>query len=275
LRYSPSQLVEVFALAGAGFGSEPGTPRFRVLGGLAFHYEANPAPKPEDVIYELVTPVKPRGSSSSSTTESVTPDASTVSPRWQSWAQLPEEEEEESSSEEPEVRAEPEPDTDGDGVVDAVDACVHQQGTAEQHGCPPDTQPLVTLTREQLLLHGQVFFDTGVSTLPGPSRVLDQLARVLLEHPEIQRVVIEGHTDTVGTELHNRTLSLARAETVRRYLIEKGVPAERLLAEGFGPRRPASKNTTPGGRERNRRAEFRLILVDSGASPQPVQAPLQ
>jgi outer membrane protein OmpA-like peptidoglycan-associated protein len=159
-------------------------------------------------------------------------------------------------------------------VVDAVDACVHQQGTVEQHGCPADTQPLVTLTREQLLLHGQVFFDTGVSTLPGPSKVLDQLARVLLEHPEIQRVVIEGHTDTVGTELSNRTLSMSRAETVRRYLIGKGVPAERLQAEGLGPHRPASNNTSPAGREKNRRAELRLILIDLGVS-QPSQAPLQ
>jgi OOP family OmpA-OmpF porin len=273
LRYSPSPLVEMFALAGAGFGSEPGTPSFRVLGGLAFHYEANPVPPPEDVIYELVTPVKTRGSSSSSTTESTPSAASTVRPRWQSWPQAPEEEES-PASEEPESPAEPEPDTDGDGVVDAVDACIHQRGTSEQHGCPSDTPPLVTLTREQLLLHGQVFFDTDVSTLSGPSKVLDQLARVLLEHPEIQRVVIEGHTDTVGTELHNRTLSLARAETVRRYLIEKGIPAERLIAEGFGPRRPASKNTSPRGREKNRRAELRLILVDSEAS-QPTQAPLQ
>lgn len=272
LRYSPSELVEVFALAGTGFGSEPGTPRFRVLGGLAFHYEANPAPVPENVIYELVTPVKARTSSSSSTPESAPPVSSTVRPGWQSWTQAPEEEESLASGE-AEAPAEPEPDTDGDGVVDAVDACVHQRGTVEQHGCPADTQPLVTLTREQLLLHGQVFFDTNVSTLPGPSKVLDQLARVLLEHPEIHQVVIEGHTDTVGTELYNRTLSLARAETVRRYLIEKGVAAERLRAEGLGPRRPASNNTTPGGREKNRRAELRLILVGSGAS-QPSQAPL-
>jgi OOP family OmpA-OmpF porin len=273
LRYSPSTLVEMFALVGTGFGTEPGIPSFRVLGGLAFRYEANPAPEPENVIFELVTPVRSRRSSSSSTTERAPPVSSTVSPRWQPWTSAPEEEEP-SSSGEPEAQAEPEPDTDGDGVVDAVDSCVHQQGTAAQHGCPPNTQPLVTLTREQLLLHGQVFFDTDVSTLPGPSKVLDQLARVLLEHPEIQRVVIEGHTDTAGTELHNRTLSLARAETVRRYLIEKGVPAERLRAEGFGPRRPASKNTTPRGREKNRRAELRLILVDSEAS-QPTQAPLQ
>lgn len=255
LRYSPSRLVEVFALAGTGFGSEPGTPRFRALGGLAFRYEAYPPPKPEEVTFELVTPLPPRRSSASQST-STAPGA--VTPRWQAWTQEPEEESR--APDEREAPAEPEPDTDGDGVADAVDACVHQPGTAEQHGCAPGSQPLVTLTREQLVLHGQVFFDTDASTLPGPSKVLDQLAQVLLEHPEIQRVIIEGHTDTVGTELHNRTLSLARAETVRRYLIGKGVPAQRLMAQGLGPRRPASTNTTAGGRERNRRAELRLIL---------------
>lgn len=272
LRYSPSRLVEVFALGGMGFGSEPGTPLFRALAGLAFRYEANPPPKPENVIYELVTPLPPRRSSGSSTAESASTASSTVTPRWQSWTQVPEEES--PAPEEREAPAEPEPDSDGDGVVDAVDACVHQPGTVEQNGCAPGAQPLVTLTREQLLLHGQVFFDTDVSALPGPSKVLDRLAQVLLEHPEIQRVVIEGHTDTAGTELHNSALSLSRAETVRRYLIEKGVSAQRLVAQGLGPRRPASTNTTAKGRERNRRAELRLILIlsESGAS-QPSQAP--
>lgn len=253
LRYSPSPLVEVFALVGTGIGAEPGTPRFRALAGLAFRVDADPRPEPEEVVYELVSPLPRR----SSPQEPSAPESS---------------EEESSPQEEPRTSAQPESDTDGDGVADAVDACVRERGTVEQNGCPPGPKPLVTLTREQLVLHGQVFFETGVSTLPGPSQVLDRLAQVLLEHPEIQRVVIEGHTDTVGSETSNRTLSLARAETVRRYLIEKGVPGQRLVARGFGPRRPASTNATTGGRERNRRAELRLILGEVG-SPQVLQAP--
>lgn len=159
-------------------------------------------------------------------------------------------------------------------MVDAVDACARERGTAEQSGCPAEKPPLVTLTRERLVLHGEVFFDTGISTLRGPSAVLDQLAQVLVEHPEIQRVVIEGHTDTVGSEASNRTLSLDRAETVRRYLIEKGVPGERLVARGFGFQRPASSNATTGGREQNRRAELQLILGEP-ALAEPTQAPLR
>ncbi|WP_233596028.1 OmpA family protein, partial [Corallococcus sp. CA031C] len=177
----------------------------------------------------------------------------------------------------PEAVPEPEPapmaetDTDGDGVPDALDACVQERGTREQSGCPADTRPLVTLTRERLVLHGQVFFEPGASTLTGASRVLDELARVLLEHPELPRVLIEGHTDTGGSDAANQRLSLARAEAVLRYLVQKGVPAWRLEARGFGARRPASSNATQEGREQNRRAELRLLIGEP--APPPPQVP--
>ncbi|NOK36799.1 OmpA family protein [Corallococcus exercitus] len=159
-----------------------------------------------------------------------------------------------------------ETDTDGDGVVDVLDACVHEQGTRERGGCPESSDPLVTLTRERLVLHGQVFFEVGVTTLPGRSRVLDEVARVLLEHPEVERVVIEGHTDAEGSSTSNQRLSLARAEAVRDYLLRKGVPAHRLEARGLGARRPASSNGTQAGRGENRRAELLLILGEPPAA---------
>ncbi|RYZ44152.1 MAG: OmpA family protein [Myxococcaceae bacterium] len=135
-------------------------------------------------------------------------------------------------------------------------------------------QPLVTLTRERLLLHGQVYFEPGASTLPGTSSVLDELARVLLEHPGLPRVIIEGHTDTGGSDAVNQRISLARAESVLRYLVQKGVPASRLEARGFGARRPASSNATQEGREHNRRAELRLLLGEPAPPPpSPTQAP--
>lgn len=271
LRYSPSALLEVFALGGAGFGEEPGTPRFRALAGLAFLLGADPRPPPEEVFYELVTPLPPRKSSSQAPREDTSSLPSSPEPS-QEPSPTEHTEPEPSSPDDGQSSAEPDPDTDGDGVVDAVDTCARERGSATQNGCPAEKPPLVTLTRDRLVLHGEVFFDTGVSTLPGPSPVLDQLAQVLLEHPEIQRVVIEGHTDTVGSEASNRTLSQERAEAVRRYLIEKGVPAQRLVAQGFGFQRPVRSNSTAGGREHNRRAELRLILgehAQSGATQVP------
>lgn len=268
LRFSPIPVLEVFALAGTGFGEEPGRPRFRALAGMAFRTDEDPRPVPEEVIYEIVTPLPPRSHSSQTPQENT---SSSPEPSRRPVYTAPPEPEP-STPEGGQSSADTEPDTDGDGVVDAVDACARERGTTEQNGCPAEKPPLVTLTRERLILHGQVFFDTGMSALPSSSPVLDQLAQVLLEHPEIQRVVIEGHTDAVGSKASNRTLSLERAEAVRRYLIEKGVPAQRLVAQGFGFQKPASSNATAGGREHNRRAELRLILGEP-AQTGVIQAP--
>jgi outer membrane protein OmpA-like peptidoglycan-associated protein len=92
--------------------------------------------------------------------------------------------------------------------------------------------------------------------------VLDRVAQVLLEHPEIS-LVIEGHTDAEGGPTYNQALSRARAEAVRRYLIDSGVPEQRLVAQGFGASRPMGSNTTEQGRERNRRVEVLLMLGNS------------
>ncbi|WP_147476315.1 OmpA family protein [Corallococcus sp. AB032C] len=247
LRYAPVRPFEFFAMGSAGLGSEPGTPRFRVLAGLALMlFDKPPPPPPEDIVYELVqglprAPAEPQIEPEPTPPEPPTPEPS-VEPAWS------------------------DTDTDGDGVVDALDACIHEKGTREHGGCPETGDPLVTLTRERLVLHGQVFFEVGVTTLPGRSRVLDQVARVLLEHPEVERVVIEGHTDAEGSSASNQRLSLARAEAVRDYLMRKGVPAHRLEARGLGARRPAGSNGTQSGRGENRRAELLLILGEPTSS---------
>ena len=74
-----------------------------------------------------------------------------------------------------------------------------------------------------------------------------------------KKVTIEGHTDDVGRDRSNTTLSLRRAEAVRTALIRRGVAANRLIAEGFGDTRPIADNTTEAGRARNRRIEIRAV----------------
>jgi outer membrane protein OmpA-like peptidoglycan-associated protein len=250
-RYAPVPMMEVFALGGVGFGSEPGTPLYRLVFGMAFN-TAPPAEKvtEPEVVYELVT-LTPRKSSAPRVDEALAPPVPGPAP--------------EPSTPEPvgssgNERPALEPDTDGDGVVDVLDACVRERGVPEAQGCALSTPQLVTLTRERLVLNGQIFFETGSATMPESSRVLDRAAQVLLEHPEISLVTIEGHTDAVGGPVYNQALSRARAEAVRRYLIERGVPAERLVARGFGPARPADTNATAQGREKNRRVEVLLML---------------
>ena len=93
------------------------------------------------------------------------------------------------------------------------------------------------------------------------------MARVIQQHPEIEKIVVEGHTDTRGKAETNRKLSLARAESVRKYLVKRGVDERRLDAQGYGPDRPIATNKTSKGRAINRRVVFSIVNSDSPQSP--------
>ncbi len=168
----------------------------------------------------------------------------------------------------PELRGCPEKDDDGDGVANAVDNCRTEKGPASNQGCPENQKQLVAITQGRLDIKERVFFDTGKSSIQQRSfPVLDQVARVLVEHPEVAKVLIEGHTDDVGNAESNRTLSQQRADAVRAYLIMKGVDPGRLASQGFGPDQPLVPNTSPEARATNRRVEF--IIQDVAQPPQP------
>ena len=105
---------------------------------------------------------------------------------------------------------------------------------------------------------GDVLFDTGSSSLaPGAFSRLDQLAATLGRYPDTD-VIIKGYTDGAGTETANQTLSERRADAVRRYLIGKGVSPARMTSVGFGESMPLATNSTPEGRQQNRRVEIEL-----------------
>jgi outer membrane protein OmpA-like peptidoglycan-associated protein len=104
-------------------------------------------------------------------------------------------------------------------------------------------------------------FEPGMASLTDadmPS--LDRIAALLADHPKLSARV-EGHTDSLGDEETNLALSQQRAEAVKAALIERGVEAGRLSAEGVGPARPIADNATPVGRAQNRRVE---VYVDEG-----------
>ena len=162
-----------------------------------------------------------------------------------------------------ELRGCPEKDSDGDSVADHLDNCPKEKGVATNQGCPAKQRQMVVIEKGKLEIKEQVFFATGKSLIqPRSFAMLDQVARVLQEHPEIDRVVIEGHTDDRGNAEVNRKLSQARAEAVRDYLVSKGVESARLEAKGFGPDRPIASNKTERGRAANRRVAFIIVTPE-------------
>jgi len=107
-----------------------------------------------------------------------------------------------------------------------------------------------------ITLNGAVLFATGQSTLlPIAKDRLHEVAKALKDNPH-GAIVVEGHTDSTGSQSANEELSRHRAEAVREYLVEHGVAADRVRAVGVGPNRPIADNKTPEGRANNRRVEI-------------------
>ncbi len=149
------------------------------------------------------------------------------------------------------------PDRDGDTVVDNKDNCPDEPGKVEYMGC--NDEQFVRITDGGLEIIGKVHFKTNKATIRKKSyALLNNVARVLQNHPEITGVTVEGHTDSRGSEESNLSLSQRRAESVRRYLIGKGVSESLLTAKGYGETNPIESNDTNEGRSANRRVEFRL-----------------
>jgi OOP family OmpA-OmpF porin len=125
---------------------------------------------------------------------------------------------------------------------------------------PPPTPPRVVLTASSVAIGEKVQFATGsAEILPVSHGLLDEVARLLTDNPQIELLQVEGHTDSTGTAALNRRLSQQRAESVMKYLASKGVAAGRMQAKGFGPDKPIADNASDDGREKNRRVEFNIL----------------
>ena len=101
-----------------------------------------------------------------------------------------------------------------------------------------------------------ILFDTGSDRIkPESTPTLAEIADMLTKHADL-KLTIEGHTDNVGNPAANRTLSEQRAAAVKTYLVSKGIDAARIETAGLGDTKPAAPNTTPEGRQQNRRVEL-------------------
>jgi OOP family OmpA-OmpF porin len=154
----------------------------------------------------------------------------------------------------------PPPDADKDGIIDAKDSCINEpeskNGYKDVDGCPDEIPKAVA--KFAGVIKG-IFFDVNKDTIKKNSRpTLDNAVKVLKDFPDV-KVEISGHTDSDGSADLNRDLSGRRAESVKKYLVDKGIDPQRLTTKGYGPDQPIADNATKKGKAQNRRIEFKLV----------------
>ncbi len=117
-------------------------------------------------------------------------------------------------------------------------------------------------SRGLVLTLGDVLFETNKAQLmPGAQRAMDKLVDFLAEN-ETRKVLIEGHTDNVGSSTYNIDLSLRRADAVASVLKEKGIDESRIVTKGYGEQYPVTGNTSASGKQQNRRVE--IVILNEG-----------
>lgn len=151
---------------------------------------------------------------------------------------------------EPEPVIEPPKDSDGDGIFDPQDQCPETVPgeKVDARGCVLETV---------IELKGVTFALNSAELVGESDKILDAMAETLKRYPE-QRVAVAGYTDSQGDEAYNQRLSARRANTVREYLVGKGVNTDMLTSKGYGEENPVADNGTAEGRALNRRVELHL-----------------
>jgi OOP family OmpA-OmpF porin len=152
-------------------------------------------------------------------------------------------------------------DKDKDGIFDDKDKCPDEpetkNGYLDQDGCP-DTIP-DAVKKFTGVIEG-IYFDVGKATIRANSKpVLGNAAKVLKDYPSIS-LEISGHTSSEGDPGFNQKLSQDRADSVKQWLVDGGIPPERIRTRGAGFSEPLADNKTEQGRVKNRRIEFKVIL---------------
>ncbi|UCD85003.1 MAG: OmpA family protein [Deltaproteobacteria bacterium] len=117
----------------------------------------------------------------------------------------------------------------------------------------------VYIEKKKIVITETIRFETGKARiLPESFYLLDEVANILVANPQI-KILIEGHTDSVGSDSYNLKLSQARADSVMNYLLSAGISPDRLKALGYGETNPIADNATQMGRAKNRRVEFTIV----------------
>lgn len=154
----------------------------------------------------------------------------------------------------------PDKDDDDDRVPDKDDTCPLQpevyNGFDDTDGCPDDMPP--EIKKFTGVIRGITFETAKAIIRPTSEPVLQEALGVFLRYPNLY-MEIQGHTDDRGNDAANLELSQARADAVRQWFVDHGVPAEQLIAIGYGETVPMADNHSDAGRAENRRVEFKII----------------
>lgn len=171
-------------------------------------------------------------------------------------------------------------DSKGEYVVDSNKKCIRtsrwsKEGATKE--CDPDLFPVekapepepiavaepAKVAYSTVTLSADAFFDFDKSTLkPAGKAKLTELASGLSQYEKVDSIRATGHTDSVGTDRYNQSLSERRAAAVKKFLIEKGVDASVIVTEGLGESSPVASNKTKAGRAKNRRVEVTIGTVE-------------
>jgi outer membrane protein OmpA-like peptidoglycan-associated protein len=169
----------------------------------------------------------------------------------------------------------PDEDNDRDGIADASDKCPNQpeviNGVDDTDGCPDSG--VIQLVDDRVVLDDSVLFRSQRArvTVAG-QKILSAVMTLWKQHPEWERLDVEGHADQRGPERFNKWLSEERAQRVRKTLIEMGVPAGKITARGFGASKPrVSDGKGENMWSRNRRVEL-VVVKKTGPKPEDTAA---
>lgn len=207
-----------------GLSEATGSPRFRVLASLAYVPKHTPKPAPEPEQAPAPEPAPPPA-----------------------------------AQPQPEAVASAAADRDEDGIADTADECPEKPGPPSTqsgwHGCPP-----ARMGEENVELLQHIEFEFGTAKLRSDAYPILRAVRDLLRnHPELQKVEVEGHTDELGPRELNMRLSEQRARGVMHWLILHGIDERRLSFKGHGPDQPLSADDSADGRAHERRVDFKTL----------------
>ncbi len=152
------------------------------------------------------------------------------------------------------------PDSDGDGLIDMNDDCPVESGTLANKGCPDREIPVPANDQQLVKKFDNILFATGLIKLTTDD-IFDIVERAIdiMYADKSTRVLLSGHTDSEGDAYQNMILSQARAEVVKRYMIQQGIDASRIETVAYGETMPLEDNVSSEGKKLNRRVEINIL----------------